>query len=152
MYYGDLQLIGLKQMKQSQKEQTLKYKNNRNQKLQSRLDCLFESLENVASTSSLYNILTMVYLQFQFNFIKIYYTTTEYLIPSNILVFGIDLSGISKILDYLKENLLSLRYYEVICLYDDLRENQNFMTSIELSGQSIGSVTAILEAYNIIQS
>ncbi|CAD8201253.1 unnamed protein product [Paramecium pentaurelia] len=72
-------------------------------------------------------------------------TIIEYLIPQNISVCGIDLSGSGQS----QGEYISLGYYEsrdVIDLYEYLRDKKPFITQIGLWGRSMGSVTAILAA------
>ncbi|CAD8091614.1 unnamed protein product [Paramecium sonneborni] len=113
--------------------------NNRNQKLQC---SLFEPLRMQDKPHP-----CIIYLHGNSSSRIESFTIIEYLIPANISVCGIDLSGSG-----LSEGeYISLGYYEskdVICLYDYLRENKSFITSIGLWGRSMGSVTAILAAHN----
>ncbi|CAD8182709.1 unnamed protein product [Paramecium octaurelia] len=72
-------------------------------------------------------------------------TIVEYLLPNNIAVCGIDLSGSGQS----QGEYISLGYYEskdVNDLYDHLRQKKPFITQIGLWGRSMGSVTAILAA------
>ncbi|CAD8124202.1 unnamed protein product [Paramecium sonneborni] len=72
-------------------------------------------------------------------------TILEYLLPQNIAVCGIDLSGSGQS----QGEYISLGFYEskdVNDLYNYLRSNKPFITQIGLWGRSMGSVTAILAA------
>ncbi|CAK92352.1 unnamed protein product (macronuclear) [Paramecium tetraurelia] len=72
-------------------------------------------------------------------------TIVEYLLPNNIAVCGIDLSGSGQS----QGEYISLGYYEskdVNDLYEHLRQKKPFITQIGLWGRSMGSVTAILAA------
>ncbi|CAD8206172.1 unnamed protein product [Paramecium pentaurelia] len=72
-------------------------------------------------------------------------TILEYLIPYNIAVCGIDLSGSG----HSEGVYISLGYYEsqdVQSLIDYLRDHKPYITQIGLWGRSMGSVTAILSA------
>ncbi|CAK80523.1 unnamed protein product (macronuclear) [Paramecium tetraurelia] len=113
--------------------------NNRNQKLQC---SLFEPLRMQEKPHP-----CMIYLHGNSSSRIESFTIIEYLIPANISVCGIDLSGSG-----LSEGeYISLGFHEskdVICLYDYLRENKGYLTSIGLWGRSMGSVTAILAAHN----
>ncbi|CAD8055938.1 unnamed protein product [Paramecium primaurelia] len=113
--------------------------NNRNQKLQC---SLFEPLRMQGNPHP-----CMIYLHGNSSSRIESFTIIEYLIPANISVCGIDLSGSG-----LSEGeYISLGFHEsndVICLYDYLRENKSDITSIGLWGRSMGSVTAILAAHN----
>ncbi|CAK76420.1 unnamed protein product (macronuclear) [Paramecium tetraurelia] len=115
--------------------------NNRNQKLQC---SLFEPIKMQGNPHP-----CMIYLHGNSSSRIEAFTIIEYLIPANISVCGIDLSGSG-----LSEGeYISLGFHEchdVVCLYDYLRENKSYITSIGLWGRSMGSVTAILAAYNNI--
>ncbi|CAD8163604.1 unnamed protein product [Paramecium pentaurelia] len=112
--------------------------NNRNQKLQC---SLFEPVRMQDKPHP-----CMIYLHGNSSSRIESFTIIEYLIPANISVCGIDLSGSG-----LSEGeYISLGYHEskdVICLYDYLRENKGYLTSIGIWGRSMGSVTAILAAH-----
>ncbi|CAD8125128.1 unnamed protein product [Paramecium sonneborni] len=72
-------------------------------------------------------------------------TIIEYLLPNNISVCGIDLSGSGQS----QGEYISLGYYEsrdVNDLYEYLRLNKPLITQIGLWGRSMGSVTAIIAA------
>ncbi|CAD8204492.1 unnamed protein product [Paramecium pentaurelia] len=72
-------------------------------------------------------------------------TIVEYLLPNNIAVCGIDLSGSGQS----QGEYISLGYYEsrdANDLYEYLRLKKPFITQIGLWGRSMGSVTAIIAA------
>ncbi|CAD8154764.1 unnamed protein product [Paramecium octaurelia] len=122
--------------------------NNRNQKLQC---SLFEPINMQGNPHP-----CMIYLHGNSSSRIEAFTIIEYLIPANISVCGIDLSGIQnkvdKVLDYLKGNIYLWDFMSVTMLYAYMitQEKTNYITSIGLWGRSMGSVTAILAAYNNI--